>query len=103
MAGGGAGREHETGFGMLVLPFAQEFEGGEGFTHTDGVKVDGAAGFEVGWTEIETDAFVERGSKATTAQHFQDPTGKSDEEKQRQDRAVDEESEESFHAKVSSK
>ena len=61
------------------------------------MEVDRAGRFEVGWLEIQADTFVEGGSKTSTSQHFQDPTGKGDEEKERQDRPVDEDGEEWFH------
>lgn len=98
VTGGRAGGDDETGTGILVLPFADQFQGDDGFSDTDRVDMNCSVGFELWGFEIQADAFVELGAEAIAAEHFHDPTGKGDEEQYRKDGSVDEEGEESFHA-----
>ena len=91
MAGGCACGENEAGFWIGFGPGAEKFQGEDGFSNTDGVKVYCVGVLEFLFGGVEGEALVESSFKASAFEHFNDPTGEGDDEEQGEQRAIEDE------------
>lgn len=81
VAGGGGGGEGEGGVWVFRLPGVDELEGDGGFADAGGVDVNVSGR---GVLSVKSDTFEEGSVEATAFDHFEDPTGKGEEEQNRQ-------------------